>query len=90
MRVNKVSYVEYLRSNHPELMNPVRTEEVKSVVGEVNGDLKLEICDLKLQMCELKAQLGQMMVKMMEGKEEIKQEIAKGNKSPAVFTCNIC
>jgi len=85
-----VAYVEYLRSNDPELMNLVRIEEVKSVAGEVNGDLKLEICDLKLQMCELKAQLGQMMVKMMEGKEEIKQEIAKGNKSPAVFTCNIC
>ena len=82
--------MEYLRSNHPELMNPVPTEEVKSVAGEVNGDLKLEICDLKLQMCELKAQVGQMMVKMMEGKEEIKQDIAKGNKSPTVVTCNIC
>ena len=81
--------MEYLRSNHPELLNLVCTEGVKSVPGQVNGDLKLEICELKLQMCELKAQLGQMMVKMMEGKEEIKQEIAKGNKSPAVFTCNI-
>ena len=82
--------MEYLRSNHLELMNPDRTEEAKSVAGEVNGDLKLEICDLKLQMCELKAQVGQMMVKMMEGKEEIKQDIAKGNKSPTVVTCNIC
>ena len=44
----EVAYVEYLRSNHLELMNPDRTEKVKSVAGEVNGDLKLEICDLKL------------------------------------------
>ena len=44
----EVAYVEYLRSNHLELMNPDRTEEVKSVAGQVNGDLKLEICDLKL------------------------------------------
>ena len=44
----EVAYVEYLRSNHLELMNPDRTEEVKSVAGEVNGDLKLQICDLKL------------------------------------------
>ena len=44
----EVAYVEYLRSNHLELVNPDRTEEVKSVAGEVNGDLKLEICDLKL------------------------------------------
>ena len=82
--------MEYLSSNHPELLNSVCTEGVKSVPGPVNGDLKLEICELKLQMCEVKSQLAQMMVKMMEGKEEIKQEIAKGNKSPAVSTCNIC
>ena len=44
----EVAYVEYLRSNDLELMNPDRTEEVKSVAAEVNGDLKLEICDLKV------------------------------------------
>ena len=91
--------MEYLRSNHPELLNSVCTEGVKSVPGQVNGDLKLEICELKLQMCEVKSQLAQMMVKMMEGKEEIneakkgiKEEIKeeiKGNKSPPVFTCQI-
>ena len=37
----EVAYVEYLLSNNPELMNLVRIEEVKSVAGEVNGDLKL-------------------------------------------------
>ena len=37
----EVAYVEYLRSNHLELVNPDRTEEAKSVAGEVNGDLKL-------------------------------------------------
>jgi hypothetical protein len=36
----------------------------------------------------MKGQLGEMMLKLMEAKEEIKEEIAKG-KSPAVFTCHI-
>ena len=65
------------------------TEEVKGVAEEVNGDLKLEMCQLKLEMCEMKVQLHEMMVKIMEAKEEIKEEIAKGNKSPPVFTCQI-
>ena len=76
----EVAYVEYLSSNHPELLNSVCTEGVKSVPGQVNGDLKLEICELKLQMCEMKSQLAQMMVKMMEGKEEIKEEINEAKK----------
>ena len=59
----EVAYVEYLRSNHPELLNSVCTEGVKLVPGPVNGDLKLKICELKLQMCEVKSQLAQMMVK---------------------------
>ena len=99
----EVAYVEYLRSNHLELLNSVCTKGVKSVPGLVNGDLRLEIYELKLQMCEVKSQLAQMMVKMMEGKEGIKEEIneakkgikeeikeeIKGNKSPPVFTCQI-
>jgi len=31
-------------------------------------------------MCELKVQLGEVTVKLMEAKEEIKEEIAKGNR----------
>jgi len=31
-------------------------------------------------MCELKVQLGEVMVKLMEAKKEIKEEIAKGNR----------
>jgi len=31
-------------------------------------------------MSELKVQLGEVMLKMMQAKEEIKEEIAKGNK----------
>ena len=81
--------MEYLRSNHPELMNPISPEEVKSAAGEVNDDLKLEISELKFQMSEMKAQLAQMMVKIMDVKEEIKEEIAKGNKSSPVLTCRI-
>ena len=61
------------------------TEEVKAVAEEVNGDLKLEMCQLKLEMCEMKVQLREMMVKILE----VKEEIAKGNKSPPVFTCQI-
>ena len=72
--------MEYLRSNHPELLNLVCTEGVKSVPGQVNGDLKLEICELKLQMCDMKSQLAQMMVKMMEGKEDINDEINEAKK----------
>jgi len=40
--------VEYLCSNHPDLMNLAPIEEVQVVGGEVNGDLKLEVCELKL------------------------------------------
>jgi len=63
------------------------TKEVKVVAEEVNGDLKLEMFQLKLEMCEMKVHLHEMMVKILEVKEEIKEEIAKGNKSPPVFTC---
>jgi RNAse (barnase) inhibitor barstar len=60
---------------------------VQAVGGEVHADLKLEFCELKLHMCEMKAQLGQVIVKIMEAKEEIKEEIAKGNNSPPVISC---
>jgi len=36
----------------------------------------------------MKGQLGEVMLKLMEAKEEIKEEIAKG-KSLVVFTCDI-
>ena len=81
--------MEYLCSNHHELMNPAPTEEVQAVGGEVHADLKLEVCELKLQMCEMKAQPGQVTVKIMEAKEEIKEEIAKGKNSPLVISCQI-
>lgn len=87
-------YLEYLRHNHPELLIPsTPAEEVQSVPAaaaeEVNGDLALQILQLKLQQSEMKAQLGEVMVKIMEAKEEIKKEIAKGNKSAPVFSCHI-
>ena len=85
-------YLEYLRCNHPELLNPGPAKEEKSVAEtiaeKVNGDLKLQMCQLKLEMSEMKGQLGEVMLKLMEAKEEIKEEIAKG-KSPAVLTCDI-
>jgi hypothetical protein len=44
--------LEYLRCNHPELLNAGPTKEEESVVGtiaeEVNGDLELQMCQLKL------------------------------------------
>jgi hypothetical protein len=44
--------MEYLRCNHPELLNAGPTKEEESVVGtiaeEVNGDLELQMCQLKL------------------------------------------
>lgn len=55
----------------------------------MNGDLKLQMCEMKLQMTEMKVQLGEVMVKILEAKEEIKKEIAKGNKSAPVLTCHI-
>ena len=85
-------YLEYLRCNHPELLNPGPAKEEKSVAEtiaeEVNGDLKLQMCQLKLQVSEMKGELGEVMLKLMEAKEEIKEEIAKG-KSLAEFTCHI-
>ena len=84
--------MEYLRCNHPELLNPGPTKEEKSVAEtiaeEVNGNLKLQMCRLKLQVSEMKGELGEVMLKLMEAKEEIKEDIAKG-KSPAVLTCDI-
>ena len=83
--------MEYLRSNHPELLIEGTSEEQKAGVGaesspqEANGDLKLQMselklqmCEVKLQMCELKVQLGEVALKIMQAKEEIKAEIAKG------------
>ena len=84
-------YVEYLRCNHPELLVTGHGEEEKTraetSVEEGHGDLKLQIsklklqmCEVKFHMCELKVQLGEVTVKLMEAKEEIKEEIAKGNR----------
>ena len=53
------------------------------------SELKLQMCEVKLQMCELKVQLGEVALKIMQAKEEIKEEIAKGNKSSPVLTCRI-
>ena len=53
-----------------EVVDP--TKEVKAVAEEVNGDLKLKMCQLKLEMCEMKVQLREMMVKILEAKEQIK------------------
>jgi hypothetical protein len=64
-------------------------EQVQASGGDGNGDLKLEVCELKLQISEMKAQLGQVIVKVMEAKDEIKEEIAKVKISPAVFSCQI-
>lgn len=83
--------MDYLRSNHPEVLIQGHAEEQHAVAEsnavEANGDLKLQMsdlklqmCELKLQMCEMKVQLGEVMLKIMEAKEEIKEEIAKGNK----------
>ena len=48
-------------------------------------EAKEEMCQLKLEICELRVQLCEMMVKIIEAKEEIKEEVAKGNKSPPVL-----
>ena len=92
-------YLEYLRSNHPELLNPARAEEVESVAEifaeEVNGDLNLQMYQLKLELNEMKGKLGEVMLEIQETKEmkeaknEIKEEIAKGNKAAPVFSCQI-
>ena len=84
-------YLEYLRSNHPELLNPASAAEVESaaeiVAEEVNGDLNLQMYQLKLELNEMKGKLGEVMLEiqetkkeMKETKNEIKEEIAKGNK----------
>ena len=83
--------MEYLRYNHPELLILGHGAEEKTGAQtrpeEAHGDLRLQMSELKLQMCEvkfqmseLKVQLGEVMLKMMQAKEEIKEEIAKGNK----------
>jgi hypothetical protein len=58
--------MEYLRSNHPELLNPAdaaAAEEVESVdeivADEVNGNLNIQIYRLKLELYEMKGKLGE-------------------------------
>lgn len=89
-------YLEYLLSNHPELLNlaaaatpDATAEEVESVAEEVNGDLKLQMCQLKLELYEMKGKLGEVLQEIKEAKQEIKEEIAKENKAAPVFSCHI-
>ena len=84
-------YLEYLRSNHPELLSQGTSEVQKARVGEVSNpegdnadlklqmsELKLQMCEMKLQMCEMKLQLGEVVLKIMQAKDEINADIARG------------
>jgi hypothetical protein len=85
-------YVQYLLSNHPELLNPA-VEEVDSVAEnlaeEVNGDLSLQMYKLKLEFNEMKGKL-EFKKEMKEAKKEMKKEIKEEMKVAApVLTCHI-
>jgi hypothetical protein len=44
---------------------------------------------LKLELYEMKGKLGEVLQVIKEAKQEIKEEIAKGNKAAPVFSCHI-
>jgi hypothetical protein len=57
-------YLEHLRSNQPELLNPAAAGEVQSVaeiVEEVNCELNVQMYQLKLELCEMKGKISEMM-----------------------------
>jgi hypothetical protein len=82
-----------LRSNHPDLLTDDAAEEVESVDGivadGVNANLNLQMSQLKLELYEMKGKLGEVLQVIKEAKQEIKEEIAKGNKAAPVFSCHI-
>jgi hypothetical protein len=84
-----------LRSNHPDLLtdDAAAAEEVESVDGivadGVNANLNLQMSQLKLELYEMKGKLGEVLQVIKEAKQEIKEEIAKGNKAAPVFSCHI-
>jgi hypothetical protein len=84
-----------LRSNHPDLLtdDAAAAEEVESVDGivadGVNANLNLQMSQLKLELYEMEGKLGEVLQVIKEAKQEIKEEIAKGNKAAPVFSCHI-
>jgi hypothetical protein len=82
-----------LRSNHPDFLTDDAAEEVESVDGivadGVNANLNLQMSQLKLELYEMKGKLGEVLQVIKEAKQEIKEEIAKGNKAAPVFSCHI-
>jgi hypothetical protein len=82
-----------LRSNHPDLLTDDAADEVESVDGivadGVNANLNLQMSQLKLELYEMKGKLGEVLQVIKEAKQEIKEEIAKGNKAAPVFSCHI-
>jgi methyl-accepting chemotaxis protein len=93
-------YLQFLLSNHPELLNSA-IEEVDSIAEnlaeEVNGDLSLQMYKLKLELNEMKGKFGEVMQEIQETmkemkqtKKEMKKEIMEEMKAAApVLTCHI-
>jgi hypothetical protein len=65
-------YLEHLRSNHPELLNPAAAGEVQSVAEiveeEVNCELNVQMYQLKLELCEMKGKISEMMQEVQQAR----------------------
>ena len=55
------AYVEYLRSNHPHLLQA--DAEVVAAI-DVNGNLKMLFMEIKLLLSEMKVQIGEVFLKI--------------------------